>query len=80
VDKTWGQGHAISQDQVNRDGTVTLYAITAQTSSISGGEPDPTKLVTITDVLAAPALPADGEQHHCGDLIATLMREVLNGS
>ena len=53
--------------QVNRDGTVTLYAITAQTSSISGGEPDPTKLVTITDVLAATALPADGEQHHCGD-------------
>ena len=53
--------------QVNRDGTVTLFAITAQTSSISGGEPDPTKLVTITDVLAATALPAGGEQHHCGD-------------
>jgi hypothetical protein len=53
--------------QVNRDGTVTLYAITAQTSSISGGEPDPTKLVMITDVLAATALPAGGEQHHCGD-------------
>jgi hypothetical protein len=52
---------------VNRDGTVTVYAITAQTSSISGGEPDPTKLVMITDALAATALPTDDEHHHCGD-------------
>ncbi len=43
--------------RVNRDGTVTLFAITAQTSTISGGEPDPTKLVMITDVLAATHLP-----------------------
>jgi hypothetical protein len=43
---------------VNCNGTVTLYAITAQYSSISGGEPDPTSLVTITDRLAATTLPS----------------------
>lgn len=43
--------------QVNSDGTVTIYAVTAQTSSISGGEPDPTKLVAVTDVLNATYLP-----------------------
>jgi hypothetical protein len=32
-----------------------------------GGEPDPTKLVMITDVLAATALPTDDE-HHDGSL------------
>lgn len=48
--------------QVNRDGTVTIYAVTAQTSTISGGEPDPTKLVAITDVIAATQLPIDGNQ------------------
>ena len=45
--------------RANGDGTATIYAITAQTSSISGGEPDPTKLVAITDVLAATHLPVD---------------------
>ena len=45
--------------RVNGDGTVTLFAITAQTSTISGGEPDPTKLVMITDVVAATHLPTD---------------------
>src|SRR5208337_4858338 len=43
---------------VNGDGTVTIYAITAQYSTISGGEPDPTSLVGITDSLAATTLPA----------------------
>jgi hypothetical protein len=42
---------------VNPDGTVTLYAITAQVSTISGGEPDPTRLVAITDRLSATTLP-----------------------
>ena len=42
----------------NGDGTVTLYAITSQWSTVSGGEPDPTKLVEITDTLAATTLPA----------------------
>ena len=43
--------------QVNNDGTVTIYAVTAQTSAISGGEPDPTRLVAVTDVAAATHLP-----------------------
>jgi hypothetical protein len=46
--------------QVNKNGTVTIYAITAQTSTVSGGEPDPTKLVAVTDEIAATHLPADG--------------------
>lgn len=41
----------------NGDGTVTIYAVTSQYSSISGGEPDPTSLVGITDSLAATTLP-----------------------
>lgn len=45
--------------KVNKDGTVTIYAITAQTSTVSGGEPDPTKLVAVTDVVAATQLPVD---------------------
>ena len=45
--------------KVNGDGTVTIYAITAQTSTVSGGEPDPTKLVAVTDEIAATQLPAD---------------------
>jgi len=44
--------------EVNADGTVTLDAITAQYSSISGGEPDPTSLVSITDSLTATSLPS----------------------
>lgn len=43
--------------RVNNDGTVTIYAITAQVSAVSGGEPDPTRLVAITDRLAATSLP-----------------------
>jgi hypothetical protein len=46
--------------KVNNDGTVTIYAITAQTSTVSGGEPDPTKLVAVTDEIAATQLPVDG--------------------
>lgn len=38
---------------------VTLYAITAQFSSISDGEPDPTNLVKITDDLSATTLPVN---------------------
>jgi hypothetical protein len=43
----------------NNDGTVTIYAITAQFSSVSGGESDPDSLVGITDSLAATTLPAN---------------------
>jgi hypothetical protein len=44
---------------VNPNGTVSIYAITAQYSTISGGEPDPDKLVGITDSLLATTLPAE---------------------
>lgn len=50
--------------RVNGDGTVTIYAITAQTSTISGGEPDPTKLVAVTDVIAATQLPVVDDQDY----------------
>ena len=43
----------------NADGTVTIYAITAQTNTVSGGEPDPTKLVAVNDEIAATQLPVD---------------------
>lgn len=43
----------------NGDGSVTIYAITSQYSTVSGGEPDPTSLVGITDSLAATSLPAN---------------------
>jgi hypothetical protein len=43
----------------NQDGTVTIYAITSQFSSVSGGESDPDSLVGITDSLAATSLPAN---------------------
>jgi hypothetical protein len=46
--------------KVNPDGTATVYAITAQFSSVSGGEPDPTNLVVITDSLGATTLPTPG--------------------
>ena len=50
--------------RVNGDGTVTIYAITAQTSTISGGEPDPTKLVAVTDVITATQLPAGDDRDY----------------
>jgi len=44
--------------RINHDGTVTIFAITAQFSSVSGGEPDPTRLVMITDRISAMTLPS----------------------
>lgn len=44
---------------VNGDGTATIYAITAQYSTFSTGEPDPTSLVGITDTIAATTLPTN---------------------
>jgi len=41
----------------NLDGTVAVFAITGQYSTISGGEPDPTRLVVATDELSAMSLP-----------------------
>ena len=48
--------------RISGDGTVTIYVITAQTSTISGGEPDPTKLVAVTDMIAATRLPVDDDR------------------
>ena len=42
---------------VNQDGSVTIYAITAQSSSISGGEPDPDRLVAVSDPIDATTPP-----------------------
>jgi hypothetical protein len=53
--------------KVNHDGTVTIYAITGQASSISNGEPDPTRLVAVTDDLDATSLPTDGDDRDRGD-------------
>jgi hypothetical protein len=44
----------------NPDGSATIYAITAQWSGISGGEPDPTNLVVITDDVDATTSPSAG--------------------
>jgi hypothetical protein len=44
--------------RVNRDGTVTLWAITSTVSGSGDQGADPNKLVTITDSLAATTLPA----------------------
>jgi hypothetical protein len=67
---------------VNEDGTVTLYAITAQFSSVSGGEPDPTRLVTVRDRLSAMSAPAASHDDGLGTF-ATLQvskaGEVIRG-
>ena len=42
---------------VNQNGTVTIYAITAQSSTISTGEPDPDRLVAVSDPIEATTLP-----------------------
>jgi hypothetical protein len=42
--------------RVNPDGTVTIFAITAQFSQFSNGEPDPTAIVAVTDELSATTL------------------------
>ena len=44
--------------RVNRDGTVTLWAVTSTVSGSGDQGADPNKLVTITDKLAATTLPA----------------------
>jgi hypothetical protein len=71
---TYGLRNMTGED--NGDGSVTIYAITSQYSTVSGGEPDPTKLVKITDSLAATNLPA-GEQFET--LLSSASGEVLRG-
>jgi hypothetical protein len=45
--------------RVNRDGTVTIWAITSTVSGSGDQGADPNRLVAITDKLAATSLPAD---------------------
>jgi len=47
--------------KVNRDGTVTLFAITSTISASGDQGADPNRLVAITDRLDATSLPADEE-------------------
>jgi hypothetical protein len=54
--------------RVDEDGTVTIYAITSQYSTFSGGEPDPTNLVVVKDRIASKKL----ETHHHLDHFETL--------
>ena len=58
------------------DNAVTIYAITSQWSTISGGEPDPTRLVKITDSLAATTLPA---HEHFETLLTSPAGDVFRG-
>jgi hypothetical protein len=62
--------------RVNRDGTVTIWAITSTVSGSGDQGADPNKLVKITDKLAATSLPA-GESFTTID--AALFGEVLRG-
>lgn len=55
---------------VNWDGTVTIYAVTAQYSTMSNGEPDPTNLVVVRDKISATA--PDTSRHHRFDHFVTL--------
>lgn len=62
--------------RVNRDGTVTIWAITSTVSGNGDQGADPNKLVKITDNLAATSLPA-GESFATID--AARFGEVLRG-
>jgi hypothetical protein len=55
---SWTEGLRNMTAQVNADGTVTIYAVTAQTdANVNTGDGDPNRLVKITDTISATALP-----------------------
>jgi hypothetical protein len=56
--------------KVNEEGTVTIYAITSQYRIFSGGEPDPTNLVVVTDRISDTSLSTG--HHHGLDHFVTL--------
>lgn len=64
---------------VDGDGSVVIYAISAQFSSISGGEPDPTKLVVVRDQLHATSLATTGHLDHFRTLAISGAGEVFRG-
>jgi hypothetical protein len=57
--------------RLNRDGTVTIWAITSTISTNGDQGADPNKLVKVTDVLAATTLPAGDSDHDRDDWIGT---------
>jgi len=72
--------------RVNRDGTVTVWAITSTISANGDQGADPNKLVRVTDVLAATTLPTGGPAGPWGDRVgkfrtirAARAGEVLRG-
>jgi hypothetical protein len=70
--------------QVNRNGTVTVYAITSTVSASGDQGADPNKLVRITDILGATTLPPvsggfGGDLEHFVTLRTARFGEVLRG-
>jgi hypothetical protein len=70
--------------QVNRDGTVTVYAVTSTVSASGDQGADPNKLVRITDILNATTLPTvhwgfGGDLEHFVTLRTARFGEVLRG-
>jgi hypothetical protein len=57
--------------RVNRDGTVTIWAVTSTISTNGDQGADPNKLVKVTDVLAATTLPTGDGDHDRDDWIGT---------
>jgi hypothetical protein len=55
--------------RVNRDGTVTIWAVTSTISTNGDQGADPNKLVKVTDVLAATTLPTGDGDHDRDDWI-----------
>ncbi len=64
---------------VNSDGTVTIYAITGNTSIVSGGEPDPTSLVSLTDPLSAMSLSTSSQYDTFSTLATSSVGDVFRG-
>jgi len=57
--------------RVNRDGTVTIWAVTSTMSTNGDQGADPNKLVRVTDLLSATTLPTGDGDHDRDDWIGT---------
>lgn len=65
--------------RVNGDGTVTIWAITSTLSANGDQGADPNKLVKVTDLLSATALPTGGGLGHFETVRSARGGEVLRG-
>jgi hypothetical protein len=65
--------------RVNGDGTVTIWAITSTLSANGDQGADPNKLVKVTDLLSATALPTGGGLGRFVTLRSARAGEVLRG-